>query len=178
MAVKGSYYDPDGNGIHFSPIGQSFGICPMPDFTKQHLEMLAIEYDAEYPSPSIPLTIEDVLQLCALPLVSVRRNQLSTYQYLTVMQNTKYPVTQIHTKREEEKFWALYNELEAVHNKSKPDFVKMAKEWCRRTNTFNQSLAESRILVDFYKLPNYSSPSLTNPKIMIPTLAQQKYPRM
>ncbi|CEP08527.1 hypothetical protein, partial, partial [Parasitella parasitica] len=131
MSVKGSYYDPDGNGIHFSPTGESFGICPVPDFTKQHLEMLAVESDAKYPSPSTPLTVENVLQLCALPLVSVRRNQLSTYQYLAVMQNTKYPVTPIHTKREEEKFWTLYNELEAVHNKAKPDFVKMAKEWCR-----------------------------------------------
>jgi hypothetical protein len=152
MTVKGSYYDPDGNGIHFFPVGESFGICPVPDFTKQHLEMASHKSDNQYPLPSA-CTIEDVLQLCALPMASVRRRKMSTYQYLAQIQNTKYPVVPIHTKREQDKFWQLYTELESSHNKANPDFIRMAKEWCYRTNKQNELFPRNKIPADFYKIP-------------------------
>ncbi|KAI8644448.1 hypothetical protein BD408DRAFT_413455 [Parasitella parasitica] len=149
MTVKGSYYDPDGNSIHFFPVGETFGICPVPDFTKHHLEMISQDSVDADSIPFISKTIQDVLQMCALSM------KMSTYQYLAYMQNTQYLVIPIHTKNKQDKFWALYTQLKSVNNiyRAKPDFVKMAKEWCRSTNIQNQALSDGKIPVDFYKIP-------------------------
>ena len=151
LTVKGSYYDPDGTAIHNFPVGEFFGICPVPEFTIRHLKMIPSNKSNDRCLISTSL-VEDVLQLCALPMVSVRRKKLSTYQYLADMQGTKYPVTSIHTKKEQDKFWEIYNEL-GLFSRAKPDFVEMAKEWCLRCNTVNEALGEDKFPTDYYKLP-------------------------
>ena len=152
LTVKGLYYNPDGTAIHNFPAGEFFGICPVPEFTIRHLKMIPSNKSNDRCLISTSL-VEDVLQLCALPMVSVRRKKLSTYQYLADMQGTKYPVTSIHTKKEQDKFWEIYNELELYSSRAKPNFVEMAKEWCLRCNTVNEALGEDRFPTDYYKLP-------------------------
>jgi len=175
LTVQGSYHDPDGNDIHFDPKGETFGICPISDVARVYFNMLPFNEsdpakNEDEPS-NTPTDTEDVsdngiasgvdssyslvtqvLQLSALPLIKASKLNISQYQYLASCQNVKYAIVPVHTDEERILFWNIYNDLK-MHEKTNPDFMEMAQEWCKRCNHTNGKLKENQQPVVFYKIP-------------------------
>ncbi|KAL9536910.1 hypothetical protein MBANPS3_012261, partial [Mucor bainieri] len=153
LVVKGSYYDPDGNAIHIFPTGESFGLCPIPQHTNDHLQMIPNNVTS-CQLPTTDLLVQDVLELCTLPMAHIRRTQANIYQCLSHVQGTKYPVTPIHTKQEVKDYLEIYNALK-MYEKAKPNFLLMAQEWRHRTNTKNKILEDEQnpTYTNHYKIP-------------------------